>query len=155
MLLHLRHVFGESSPFWSQHGQGLTLVHCSAQLEDLRDTSLTLELNLRSFGTHPLVNLGCFGGQGKLKLSGKGQGELKLSGNGNECKPLSTGTTRRDAASSVMCTRWRQELLHSFASQLNLSAFYGLGGTRRDCVARVKGVFMVCRVFLCVRHGSS
>jgi len=30
--------------------------------------------------------------------------------------------------------------LHSFPSQLNLSAFYGIGGARRDCVARVKGV---------------
>jgi len=30
--------------------------------------------------------------------------------------------------------------LHSFTSQLNLSAFDGIGGARRDCVARVKGV---------------
>ena len=30
--------------------------------------------------------------------------------------------------------------LHSFTSQLNLSAFYGIGGSRKDCVARVKGV---------------
>jgi len=30
--------------------------------------------------------------------------------------------------------------LHSFTSQLNLSAFYGIGGARRNCVARVKGV---------------
>ena len=30
--------------------------------------------------------------------------------------------------------------LHSFTSQLNLSAFYGIGGERRGCLARVKGV---------------
>jgi len=30
--------------------------------------------------------------------------------------------------------------LHSLTSQLNLSAFYGTGGARRGCVARVKGV---------------
>jgi hypothetical protein len=30
--------------------------------------------------------------------------------------------------------------LHSFTSQLNLSAFYGIGGARMGCVARVKGV---------------
>ena len=30
--------------------------------------------------------------------------------------------------------------LHSFTSQLNLSAFYGIGGARRGCVARAKGV---------------
>jgi len=30
--------------------------------------------------------------------------------------------------------------LHSFTSQLNLSAFYGIVGARGDCVARVKGV---------------
>jgi hypothetical protein len=30
--------------------------------------------------------------------------------------------------------------LHSFTSQLNLSAFYGIGGARRSCVARVEGV---------------
>jgi len=30
--------------------------------------------------------------------------------------------------------------LHSFASQLNLSSFDGIGGARRGCDARVKGV---------------
>jgi len=30
--------------------------------------------------------------------------------------------------------------LHSSTFQLNLSALYGIGGVRRDCVARVKGV---------------
>jgi hypothetical protein len=29
--------------------------------------------------------------------------------------------------------------LHSFTSQLNFSAFYGIGGARRGCVARVRG----------------
>ena len=29
---------------------------------------------------------------------------------------------------------------HSSTCQLNLSALYGIGGARRDCVARVKGV---------------
>jgi hypothetical protein len=29
--------------------------------------------------------------------------------------------------------------LHSSTFQLNLSALYGIGGTRRGCVARVKG----------------
>ena len=45
--------------------------------------------------------------------------------------------------------------LHSSTFQLNLSAFCGIGDARRDCVARVKGVFRVCRVVLSVRHGSS
>jgi hypothetical protein len=31
--------------------------------------------------------------------------------------------------------------LHSLSSQLNLSACYGIGGTRRGCVARVESVF--------------
>jgi hypothetical protein len=30
--------------------------------------------------------------------------------------------------------------LHSFTFQLNLSAFYAIGGARRGCVTRVKGV---------------
>jgi hypothetical protein len=30
--------------------------------------------------------------------------------------------------------------LHSSTFQLNLSAFYGIRGARRGCVARVKGV---------------
>jgi hypothetical protein len=30
--------------------------------------------------------------------------------------------------------------LHSCTVQLNLSALYGIGGARRDCVVRVKGV---------------
>ena len=42
--------------------QGLTIAHFRAQLEDLRDTSLTLELNLSTFGTHPRVNLGLYMG---------------------------------------------------------------------------------------------
>ena len=48
--------------------------------------------------------------------------------------------------------------LHSSTSQLNLSTFYGIGGARRGCVARFKGVFRVCRVcrvFMCVRHDLS
>jgi hypothetical protein len=32
--------------------QGLTLPHFTPQLEDLRDTSLTSELNLSTFGPH-------------------------------------------------------------------------------------------------------
>jgi len=47
--------------------QRLTLAHFRAQLEDLRDTSLTSELNLRSFGTQPWVNLGRMGD--KVSLS--------------------------------------------------------------------------------------
>ena len=47
--------------------QGLTLVHFSAQLEALRDTSLTLELNLSTFETHPRVNLAYMGD--KVSLS--------------------------------------------------------------------------------------
>jgi len=38
------------------HSQGLALAHFRAQLEDLRDTSLTLELNLSTFGPHPREN---------------------------------------------------------------------------------------------------
>jgi hypothetical protein len=47
--------------------QGLALADFKAQLEDLRDTSLTLELNLSTFGPHPRVILGCVGD--KLSLS--------------------------------------------------------------------------------------
>ena len=43
------------------HAQGLTLVHFSAQLEDLRDTSLTLLINLSTFGKRPRVTLGYMG----------------------------------------------------------------------------------------------
>ena len=39
----------------------LTLAHFTAQLEDLRDTSLTFELTLSTVGTHPRVNLGYMG----------------------------------------------------------------------------------------------
>jgi len=38
-------------------------------------------------------------------------------------------------------------MLDHFSAQLE-SFFWGIGGARRDCVARVKGVFMVC--LLCV-----
>ena len=45
--------------------------------------------------------------------------------------------------------------LHSFTFQLNVSALYGIGGARRGCVARVEGMFRVCRVFYCERQGLS
>jgi len=41
--------------------QGLTLAHFRAQLEDLRDTSLTLELKLSTSGTQPRLYLGHMG----------------------------------------------------------------------------------------------
>ena len=41
--------------------QGLTLACVIAELEDLRDTSLTLELNLSTFGTHRQAILGHVG----------------------------------------------------------------------------------------------
>ena len=47
--------------------QGLTLAHFRAQLEDLRNTSLTLELNMSTFGTHPRVHLAYMGD--KVSLS--------------------------------------------------------------------------------------
>ena len=34
--------------------------------------------------------------------------------------------------------------LHSSTFQLNVSALYGIGGARRGCVARVKGIFRGC-----------
>jgi len=51
---------GRLSPSWCWllWGQGLTLAHFRAQLEDLRETSLTLELNLSTFRTHQRLNLG-------------------------------------------------------------------------------------------------
>jgi hypothetical protein len=48
-------------------GQGLTFALFRAQLEHLWDTSLTLELNLSTFGTHERVNLGYM--EDKLSLS--------------------------------------------------------------------------------------
>jgi len=59
------------------------------------------------------------------------------------------------AAYGVICEEVGPRGLHSLPSQLNLSAFYVIGGVRRGCVARVEGVFRVCRVSLCVRRGSS
>jgi len=42
----------------------------------------------------------------------------------------------------VDALRQRGRGLHSFTSQLNLSAFNGIGCARRGCVARVKGVVL-------------
>jgi hypothetical protein len=44
--------------------------------------------------------------------------------------------------------------LRSFPFSLNFSALIGIGGARRGCVARFKGVFRGCRVFSCVGQGS-
>jgi TPR repeat protein len=50
--------------------------------------------------------------------------------------PAAAGWYRRAADAGHASGRG----LHSFTSQLNLSAFHGIGGARRGCVARVKGV---------------
>ena len=46
--------------------QGLTIAHFKAQREDPRDTSLTLELNLSTFGPHPPFNMGHMGNKAIL-----------------------------------------------------------------------------------------
>jgi hypothetical protein len=71
---------------------------------------------------------------------------------GQQTKP---STSARRSPGRGPRTRPARRGLHSLTSPLNLSAFYGIGGARRDCAARVKGVFRECRVFSCVRHGSS
>jgi len=47
--------------FEGAQSTGLHSLAPAAQLEDLRDTSLTLELSLSTFGPHPRVNLGGVG----------------------------------------------------------------------------------------------
>jgi hypothetical protein len=51
----------------ADYWQGPTLAHFRAQLEDLRDTSLTSDINLSTFETHPRVNMGHMGN--KVSLS--------------------------------------------------------------------------------------
>ena len=51
---------------------------------------------------------------------------------------LSIGDTVEEVSDSGFLGRG----LHSFTSQLNLSAFHGIGGARRSGVARVNGVLM-------------
>ena len=64
----------------------------------------------------------------------------------DECKALGGGVRVRGVQGGDGGPRVRGERrgagggLHSFTSQLNLSVFYGIGGARRGCVARVKGV---------------
>ena len=62
----------------------------------------------------------------------------------DECKPLTVGSTQFDETEkgerADRHTLHRGRGLHSFTSQLNLSAVYVIGGARRDYVARVKGV---------------
>ena len=63
----------------------------------------------------------------------------------DECKPLAVGEravvrVAPEYAYLHPSAAKRGRGLHSFTSELNLSAFNGIGGARRDCVARVKGV---------------
>jgi hypothetical protein len=53
--------------------QGLTLAHFTAQLEDLRDTSLTQELNFSTFGTNPRVRLDHVGYNVRLSSAERGR----------------------------------------------------------------------------------
>ena len=54
----------------------------------------------------------------------------------DECKPLDDGPYRLYIANFDITGRG----LHSFTSQLNLSAFYGTGDARKGSVAHNKGV---------------
>jgi ubiquitin len=72
---------------------------------------------------------------------------LRLRGGGKKRKKKTYSKPKR--------VKHKGKGLHSSTFQLNLSALYGIGGAPRGCVARVKGVFGVCRVFSCDRHGSS
>jgi hypothetical protein len=60
--------------------------------------------------------------------------------------------SRKDGFVDTLCAEAGRGL-HSSTFQLNLSALYGIGGARTGCVARIKGVFRVCRVFSCDRDG--
>ena len=71
----------------------------------------------------------------------------------SECKPLAEAAGSAPALMTAAAMAGRR--LHSSTFRLNLSALYGIGDARRGCVAGVKGVFRVCRVFSCVRHGAS
>jgi hypothetical protein len=64
-----------------------------------------------------------------------GTGEAQI-GSEAGAQPLPGSETSADACPP--CAQGR--CLHSFTSELNLSAFHGIGGARRDCAARVKGV---------------
>ena len=59
------------------------------------------------------------------------------------------------ASATSPCSRG----LHSFASQLNLSAFYGERGCAQglcsSCYGVVRGCLGCVKCFECVRHGSS
>jgi len=73
--------------------------------------------------------------------SGRAGGRVRRAGTTTGSPPGS----RRTMAASCYTAPGRG--LHSSTSQLNWSAFYGIGGARRGCVAHVKGVFGVCRIF--------
>jgi len=66
--------------------------------------------------------------------------------------PLSTGTRSYWCGCESTVAR---QVLTLVTFQLILSALYGIGGAHMGYVTRVNGVLRVCRVFLCVRHGSS
>jgi hypothetical protein len=60
-------------------GRVLHSLTSKLNLRSLRNTSLTLELNLSTFRTRPRVNVGHMGDKIKVHLSGNGQSKLKLS----------------------------------------------------------------------------
>jgi len=77
------------------------------------------------------------------------QTRLKLNWKVDECKPLHSGPEGTQAAHAKQDAGRPRDTgrgLHSSTFRLNLSALYGIGGARRGCVARVQGVFRVCRV---------
>jgi hypothetical protein len=81
----------------------------------------------------------------------------RLGNNGPATATTNTNTVlaARGERQAAAARRRAGRGLHSSTFQLNLSALYGIGGARMRRVARIKGVFRVCRVGLCVRHCSS
>jgi hypothetical protein len=101
--------------------QGLTLAHFTAQLEDPREHIAHVRSQLEHPQDTSTGSFWSYGGQSKIRLSGKGQSKLKLSGNGNECKPLPRVRPRR-RCSRPQAQPWCRGL-HSSTFQLNLSRF--------------------------------
>jgi hypothetical protein len=127
--------------------QGLTLDHCSAQLEPCLKQSNTLYTPPNAPSTRATQ---------PLRAPPIPFKALKLSRQVDECKPLASGRITWSLSSDCStCSRQGLILVH-FSAQLE--CFVWDRGARRGCVARNKGVLGVCRmcrVFSCVRHSSS
>jgi hypothetical protein len=120
------------TPRRSTRGQGLTLVHFSAQPEPF----LALNTSPKRLNTPSIPALNTLQTPPNYPMS-----HQKRLRQADRWTSVSSCRAVLHCGQTLKSFQWPTTRgLHSFTFQLNVSAFYGIGGASRDCLGAVYGV---------------